>query len=115
MKKFIVLVFLLLPVFAFSAGIFDQDVFLRDGVAYDKVGKKYTGVAVTPNHDTIGMEVTYKDGVLEGTGKFFIEGKLKEEYMFKDGIMDGPAKFYDENGKVTEEALFVQGIKQEKK
>ena len=112
MKKFI-LMFLLLPALAFAAtvGIFDQDVFLRDGVAYDKAGKKYTGVAVTPNHDTIGMEVTYKDGVLEGTGKFFVEGKLKEEYMFKDGLMNGPAKFYDENGKVTEDAFFVDGIK----
>ena len=81
---------------------------------YDKKSNKPITGLVKEYYDNSGKhiksEVTYKDGLLNGSKKlYYIDGKTKLETNFVNGIENGTAKVYYSNGKLKEESTFTDG------
>jgi len=55
-------------------------------------------------------EGLYKDGLLNGEGKIYVDGALTEEGEFKDGLLSGSGKMYETTGEVMFEGEFNAGM-----
>lgn len=56
--------------------------------------------------------VNWSEGVLNGVEEIYNEanGKLTGQYRFKDGKLEGPARRWDENGTLSEDLTFRDGV-----
>jgi hypothetical protein len=67
----------------------------------------FTGIKQYYSHKLLAREVTFKNGVMDGIMKTYLEnGQLYQSFTYKNGIRQDTAKWYWDDGKVFRTTLF---------
>jgi antitoxin component YwqK of YwqJK toxin-antitoxin module len=75
-------------------------------------GQPFTGILETKTNGIIYCEEEYKNGYKEGlqTMYHFPSGNIRSQIFLRNNNFDGIFKTWDDNGVVTKEAHFQNGI-----
>jgi antitoxin component YwqK of YwqJK toxin-antitoxin module len=77
-----------------------------------KAGKLHGVTKIFYENGNISEEITYKDGVQDGSyKKAMVSGKVIETSAYKNGKLNGPASFFNADGVIVAKGQFTDNIK----
>ena len=79
---------------------------------YNYQGKPFTGILLEYYNDLVSRELEYINGYQDGIETSYYEtGRIEYQYHSKNNMLHGVCKEWDENGSLTSETIWEEGVK----